>query len=59
MQEATQIHNTSEGGDIAESLCRKYSDVFKNELGVLQPSNKGGEDVKESRYQMIDLVEVC
>ena len=35
IQEATQIHNTSEVVITAEHLCNEYSEVFTDELGVL------------------------
>ena len=35
IQEATQIHNTSEVVVTAERLCSEYSEVFTDELGVL------------------------
>ena len=36
IQKATQVHNTSEVVVTAERLCNDYSEVFKDELGILQ-----------------------
>ena len=35
IQKATQIHNTSEVVVTAERLCDNYSEVFRDELGIL------------------------
>ena len=35
IQEATQVHNTTEVLT-AESLCEEYSEIFKDELGILK-----------------------